>query len=71
MGAAVDDRGVVTGWEEQGPDRRRFSTGGSQVLFRLGRSEALRIVRHRGGDRRRDLAALEGLREGSLYLRTG
>ncbi len=69
--AHVDDDGVVTGWEERGPDWRGFSTGGSKILFRLGASDALRLCVTEAAIDAMSLAAFEGLREGSLYLSTG
>ncbi|NTA84186.1 DUF3991 domain-containing protein [Agrobacterium tumefaciens] len=69
--AHVDDDGVVTGWEERGPDWRGFSTGGSKELFRLGARDALRLCVTEAAIDAMSLAAFEGLREGSLYLSTG
>lgn len=69
--AHVDDAGVVTGWEERGPEWRGFSTGGSKVLFRLGVLEGLRLCVTEAAIDAMSLAAMEGLREGSLYLSTG
>ncbi|MBW9069989.1 DUF3991 and toprim domain-containing protein [Agrobacterium pusense] len=69
--AHCNDDGVVTGWEERGPDWRGFSTGGSKVLFRLGSSHALRLCVTEAAIDAMSLAAFEGLREGSLYLSTG
>jgi hypothetical protein len=69
--AHVDDAGAVTGWEERGPDWRGFSTGGSKVLFRLGAKDALRLCLTEAAIDAMSLAAIEGLREGSLYLSTG
>lgn len=69
--AHVHDEGVVTGWEERGPDWRGFSTGGSKVLFRLGAVDALRLCVTEAAIDAMSLAAFEGLREGSLYLSTG
>ena len=69
--AHVDDGGTVTGWEERGPDWRGFSTGGSKVLFRLGRLGAPRVCVTEAAIDAMSLAALEGLRDGSLYLSTG
>ena len=37
--AHLDNDGVVTGWEERGPQWRGFSTGGVKVLFRFGPRE--------------------------------
>ncbi|UVK48708.1 DUF3991 domain-containing protein (plasmid) [Mesorhizobium sp. AR07] len=34
--AHTDDAGLVTGWEERGPERRDFATGGAKVLSPLG-----------------------------------
>ena len=67
----VNDQGVVTGWEERGPDWRGFSTGGSKVLFRLGPYDAPRLCVTEAAIDAMSLAAFEGLREGSLYLSTG
>ncbi|WP_051441039.1 hypothetical protein M728_005338 (plasmid) [Ensifer sp. WSM1721] len=69
--AHVDDRAFVCGWEERGPDWRGFATGGSKVLFRLGAEEALRLCITEAAIDAMSLAALEGLRQGSLYLSTG
>lgn len=66
-----DDRGVVTGWEERGPQWRGFSTGGSKVLFRLGAVDGSRLCVTEAAIDAMSLAAFEGLREGSLYLSTG
>ena len=67
----IDDDGVITGWEERGPNWRSFSTGGSKVLFRLGHFEALRLCVTEAAIDAMSLAAFEGFREGSLYLSTG
>lgn len=69
--AHVNDLGVVTGWEERGPQWRGFSTGGSKVLFRLGTTDALRLCVTEAAIDAMSLAAFEGLREESLYLSTG
>lgn len=69
--AHVDDHGAVTGWEERGLGWRGFSTGGAKVLFRLGAPEALRLCVTEAAIDAMSLAAIEGLREGSLYLSTG
>lgn len=69
--AHVDDAGVVTGWEERGPLWRGFSTGGSKVLFRLGATDGLRLCVTEAAIDAMSLAALEGLREQTLYLSTG
>ncbi|MBX9875215.1 MAG: DUF3991 and toprim domain-containing protein [Beijerinckiaceae bacterium] len=69
--AHVDDRGAVTGWEERGPAWRGFSTGGAKVLFRLGAPDGFRFCVTEAAIDAMSLAAIEGLREGSLYLSTG
>ena len=69
--AHLDDEGVLTGWEERGPAWRGFSSGGSKVLFRLGSPDAVRLCVTEAAIDAMSLAALEGLREGSLYLSTG
>lgn len=69
--AHVNDHGAITGWEERGPDWRGFATGGSKVLFRFGTIDALRLCVTEAAIDAMSLAALEGLREGSLYLSTG
>jgi hypothetical protein len=69
--AHVDDEGIVTGWEERGREWRGFSTGGRKVLFRLGAVDASRFCVTEAAIDAMSLAALEGLREGSLYLSTG
>lgn len=69
--AHVDDGGIVTGWEERGPQWRGFSTGGTKVLFRLGAPDGLRLCITEAAIDAMSLAALEGLRDGSLYLSTG
>lgn len=69
--AHVDDRGAVTGWEERGPAWRGFSTGGAKVLFRLGAPDGLRLCVTEAAIDAMSLAAIEGLRDGSLYLSTG
>ena len=66
-----DAHGIVTGWEERGPDWRGFATGGAKVLFRLGRPEALRLCVTEAAIDAMSLAALEGLRVDTLYLSTG
>lgn len=63
--------GVVTGWEERGPEWRGFATGGNKVLFRLGRPNAIRFCVTEAAIDAMSLAAIEGLREDTLYLSTG
>lgn len=69
--AHVDDAGIVTGWEERGPDWRGFATGGTKVLFRLGSRDGLRLCVTEAAIDAMSLASFEGLRDGSLYLSTG
>ncbi|WP_149748168.1 DUF3991 and toprim domain-containing protein [Rhizobium sp. RU35A] len=69
--AHVDSHGRVVGWEERGPKWRGFSTGGSKLLFRLGRSDANRLCVTEAAIDAMSLAALEGSRERTLYLSTG
>ncbi|MBB4189021.1 hypothetical protein GGE07_005700 [Sinorhizobium terangae] len=69
--AHTDETGNVTGWEERGPDWRGFATGGAKVLFRLGSSQASRLCVTEAAIDAMSLAAIEGMREGTLYLSTG
>lgn len=69
--AHADIDGVVTGWEERGPDWRGFASGGAKLLFRLGRPEGLRLCVTEAAIDAISLAAIEGMREGSLYLSAG
>lgn len=69
--AHLDDRGVVTGWEERGPEWRGFSSGGAKVLFRLGSQRATRLCVTEAAIDAMSLAAIEELRTDSLYLSTG
>ncbi|CDN95552.1 Uncharacterised protein [Brucella anthropi] len=69
--AHTNDLGAITGWEERGPEWRGFSTGGTKVLFRLGRSVASRLCVTEAAIDAMSLAAFEGLRDGTLYLSTG
>jgi hypothetical protein len=63
--------GLLTGWEERGPDWRGFSTGGTKVLFHLGRTDAPRICVAEAAIDAMSLAALEVMRCDTLYLSTG
>ena len=69
--AHVDDDGVVTGWEERGPEWRGFASGGGKMLFRLGPIGATRLCVTEAAIDAMSLAALEGLRADTLYLSTG
>ncbi len=51
--------------------RSGFSAGGSKILFRLGSSDAKRLCVTEAAIDAMSLSALEGLRQGSLYLSTG
>nr|WP_040853398.1 DUF3991 and toprim domain-containing protein [Phyllobacterium sp. YR531] len=63
--------GVVTGWEERGPEWRGFSTGGAKLLFRFGPCDALRLCITEAAIDAMSLAALESTRRDSLYVSTG
>ncbi|MDI4665152.1 DUF3991 and toprim domain-containing protein [Xanthobacter autotrophicus] len=69
--AHVDGGGLVTGWEERGPEWRGFASGGGKVLFRLGPIGALRHCVTEAAIDAMSLAAIEELRSDSLYLSTG
>jgi hypothetical protein len=58
--AHTDAAGIVTGWEERGPEWRGFATGGAKVLFRSVPTRA--PLRDRGGDRRHEPRRARGLR---------
>ncbi|MDK1376378.1 DUF3991 and toprim domain-containing protein [Sinorhizobium sp. 6-70] len=66
-----DHAGVVTGWEARGPQYRGFASGGTKVLFCLGSGTAFRLAVTEAAIDALSLAAIEGLREGTLYLSTG
>ncbi|MBX4962665.1 DUF3991 and toprim domain-containing protein [Rhizobium binae] len=63
--------GLVTGWEERGPEWRGFSSGGAKVLFRFGPRDALRLCVTEAAIDAISLAALESMRRDSLYVSTG
>lgn len=69
--AHADKAGVVTGWEARGPQYRGFASGGTKVVFRLGSVSALRLAVTEAAIDAMSLAAIEGMREGTLYLSTG
>ncbi len=69
--AHSDDRGIVTGWEERGPEWRGFATGGAKRLFRFGPPDAWRFCVTEAAIDAMSLAEMEGLRADSLYLSTG
>lgn len=66
-----DDAGLITGWEERGPDWRGFASGGAKILFRLGPSDAMRLCVSEAAIDAMSLASIERLRPGTLYLSTG
>jgi hypothetical protein len=65
------DDGVVTGWEERGPEWRGFASGGSKVLFRFGNAAAPRICVTEAAIDAMSLAAIESVRRDTLYVSTG
>ncbi|WEO69965.1 MULTISPECIES: DUF3991 and toprim domain-containing protein [Rhizobium/Agrobacterium group] len=69
--AHTDNAGIVTGWEARGPEYRGFASGGTKVLFRLGPDTALRLAVTEAAIDAMSLAAIEGLRDGTVYLSTG
>jgi hypothetical protein len=69
--AHTDDVGNLSGWESRGPEWRGFATGGSKVLFRFGRRDATRLCVTEAAIDAMSLAAIEGIRDGTLYLSTG
>ncbi|MDP3411064.1 DUF3991 and toprim domain-containing protein [Bosea sp. (in: a-proteobacteria)] len=69
--AHVDDAGMVTGWEERGPDWRGFATGGAKVLFRFGPLDARRVCVTEAAIDAMSLAGIEAMRPDSLFLSTG
>jgi len=69
--AHTDDGGNVCGWEGRGPEWRGFAKGGAKILFRLGPCHALRLCVTEAAIDAMSLAAIEGMREGTLYLSTG
>lgn len=69
--AHSDSAGAVSGWEERGSGWRGFATGGAKVLFRLGSAPAPRLCVTEAAIDAMSLAAVEGMRERTLYLSTG
>lgn len=65
------DDGVVTGWEERGPEWRGFASGGNKVLFRFGNAAAQRICVTEAAIDAMSLAAIENIRRDTLYVSTG
>lgn len=66
-----DENGGLLGWEERGAHWRGFASGGSKELFRFGPPSALRVCITEAAIDAMSLAALEGLREDTLYTSTG
>lgn len=69
--AHTNQAGEITGWEARGPHYRGFATGGAKVLFRLGPDASTRLAVTEAAIDAMSLAAIEGLRDGTLYLSTG
>lgn len=69
--AHTDNDGVVTGWEERGPQWRGFASGGGKVLFRLGSANPSRLCVTEAAIDAMSLAAIENQRADSLYISTG
>jgi len=63
--------GAIIGWEERGPEWRGFATSGGKELFRLGVPDAARVCVTEAAIDAMSLAAIEGLRDGTLYASTG
>lgn len=66
-----DSNGMLTGWEERGPQWRGFATDGAKELFRLGRAASERICITEAAIDAMSLAAIEVLRSDTLYVSTG
>ncbi|AVA24404.1 DUF3991 and toprim domain-containing protein [Rhizobium sp. NXC24] len=69
--AHTNHTGDITGWEARGPQYRGFANGGAKVLFRLGPDASMRLAVTEAAIDAMSLAAIEGLRDGTLYLSTG
>lgn len=69
--AHTDAAGIVTGWEERGPEWRGFAAGGSKVLFRFGLTSAARVCITEAAVDAMSLAAIENIRRDTLYVSTG
>jgi len=66
-----DAVGNLSGWEERGCEWRGFSSGGAKTLFRFGQSPSTRICITEAAIDALSLAALEGVRAGTVYASTG
>ena len=69
--AHTDGANAVVGWEERGPEWRGFASGGAKLLFRFGSPVADRFCVTEAAIDAMSLAAIEGLRDRTLYLSTG
>ncbi|TWG94230.1 Toprim domain-containing protein [Mesorhizobium sp. J18] len=69
--AHTDDAGLVTGWEERGPEWRGFATGGAKILFRFGAANASRLCVTEAAIDAMSLAVIEDMRPDSLFVSTG
>lgn len=69
--AHTNGAGAVVGWEERGPEWRGFASGGAKILFRFGSPVADRFCVTEAAIDAMSLAAIEGLRDRTLYLSTG
>ncbi len=70
-----DASGLVTGWEERGPQWRGFATGGSKRLFHFGEASPTRLCVTEAAIDALSLAALETAQSANsaktLYVSTG
>ncbi len=69
--AHSDSAGVLTGWEERGPEWRGFATDGAKKLFRFGPAGSERVCITEAAIDALSLAAIESLRPDTLYVSTG
>ena len=73
--AHKDHAGLVTGWEERGPEWRGFATGGSKRLFQFGAANPKRLCVTEAAIDALSLAAIEAmcaeLVATTLYVSTG
>jgi Toprim-like/Protein of unknown function (DUF3991) len=70
-----DASGLVTGWEERGPQWRGFATGGSKRLFQFGAINSKRLCVTEAAIDALSLAAIEAAQDANfsetLYVSTG
>jgi hypothetical protein len=73
--AHKDHTGLVTGWEERGPQWRGFASGGSKRLFHFGAANPMRLCVTEAAIDALSFAAIEarcaGLVAETLYVSTG